>query len=212
MTRSTRFALLAGATLAALTLAGCQEGGDSLAGPPSMRLAHPGTASVPTPGTIAPQSSASLQFTDSYGHVYAVNLSGDGSSTHSLDGAVYEQISPLNGGSDAVFISDGTVVMEQFMASAAPSGLPSAFEPERPLLHGRGRPQQMQLIPCADQIGVYIAASGALVAAGFGLRTNPGARTTMIFTGALTAWWKAWNSLYECENAIGLSTAPVTPR
>ncbi|HEY2805090.1 MAG TPA: hypothetical protein VGI92_04450 [Gemmatimonadales bacterium] len=220
MIRSTRLALLAGATLAALALTGCQNDSD-LAGPASARVAThtadptrvvapPGNAGTLPPPPSAPSGTQTLRFTDSWGHTYAAVLNADGSSAHFVDGAEYAMSTPQAGGFNIAYIANGLIVSSQFMAMSGPQGLRGIGDlmPQRPTTNTRG-PQAQQLIPCADFIASYIVASGELLAAGLPLSSGIRNQTTMThFTAAAAKWAIAWVNLYNCEKGSYLTSAP----
>ena len=209
MTRFTRITLLAGATLAALVVAGCQRDGATPTGP-SARVVSPAAPGGQPSGTRAP-----LVMQGSDGHTYQVNFNADGTTSHLVDGAPYAAVTPSAGGNSVAFLSGGQSIYSDFYAftSAAPAGLPSvgggAFQPRPPRFEDGNGPLGL-MTTCGEQIRNYIIASGVLIAAGAALTARRNSTTIKAMSVATAGWVAAWIDLYNCESAANNNAPPVT--
>lgn len=210
MTRFTRIALLAGATLSALVVAGCQRDGEAPTSP-SARVTMPVAPGGGQPaGTRSP-----LVMQGSDGHTYQVTFNADGTTSHLVDGSTYAAVTPSPGGNSVAFLSGGQSIYADFFAlsAAAPAGLPSvgggAFHPRPPRFEEGSGPQPL-MTTCGEQIRNYIIASGVLIAAGAALTARRNSTTIKAMAVATAGWVAAWIDLYNCESAANNNAPPVT--
>ncbi len=209
MTRFTRIALLTGATLSALVVAGCQKDGATPVGPSSSDL-------MPVAPGTQPSLRPPLVLYGSDGHTYQVAFNFDGTTTHSVDGAAFALVTPSTGGSNVAYLSGGSVLYSDFFAveASAPAGLPfvgGGARPSRPPREGdenNGGPQGL-MTTCGEQIRNYISASGTLIAAGAALSAHRNSSTIKAMALAAANWVSAWMDLYNCEVAANTNAPPV---
>jgi hypothetical protein len=221
MNHRIRLAVMAG--VIALAAAACEHDPNGIAaGPGSAPSAQPSSAGpqavVPSGGgdgtTALPDaSSGAMTWYDIEGHRYDVQV-GSTQSQHFLDGTLFASVPLSNPGATNVYADGELVVADQPVLYGVPlaahaTGNDAGVVPGDPLgvthdfLRGRpsrpGEPLRMKVMPCTDQIGSYIVASGELIAAGAYLQRHRGTRAAITaFTAALANWVAAWRELYFC--------------
>lgn len=213
MTRFTRIALLAGATLSVLVVAGCQRDGATPTSPTARVVSPvaPGGGGQPN-GTRSP-----LVMQGSDGHTYQVNFNADGTTSHLVDGSPYAAVTPSAGGNGVAFLSGGQSIYSDFYAltAAGPVGLPSvgggAIQPRPPRLEDGSGPQAL-MTTCGEQIRNYIIASGVWIAAGAALAARRTSTTIKAMSIATAGWVAAWIDLYNCESLASTDAPPVMLR
>jgi phage baseplate assembly protein gpV len=219
MTHRIRLAALAG--ILALAATACEHDPSGIATDPaptgpatSPAASHPQGIASGGDGSIAlPDANpGALTWYDLDGHRYDVQL-GSTSSAHYQDGVLFATQQVGNEGATNIFADGQLVTVDAPVLYGGPSAArattgnagvqPPDLDATRDLLHLRrprpDEPLRMKVMPCTDQIGSYVIASGELIAAGMYLQRHRGSRTAITgFTAALANWIAAWRELYFC--------------